>query len=164
MGPLRFPHRAILGGDGQAFSEISRAAGGTALIDCSGSMSLNEDMVRRLMSKLPAIEIALYSGFPANASKGWLCVIARSGRLGDISGLSPKFGGYNVIDGPALVWLGNRRAPRWWISDGAVNGRDGVQSRSLYLEAINLVRQFRIQRMDTAMALLESRKSRTGSV
>ena len=47
-------------GDGQAFAQQSRVMAGTALIDCSGSMSLGESKVRQLMAYLPAVEIALY--------------------------------------------------------------------------------------------------------
>jgi hypothetical protein len=154
MGPLRFPHRAVMGGDGQAFTQMYRAAAGTALIDCSGSMHLDEAAVRQLMSKLPAVEIGLYAGFPKNGRKGWLCAIARSGRLGELSLVSSHFGGCNVVDGPALRWLASKRGPRFWISDGAVNGCEGQQAKSLFLDVLHIVQQFKIQRLDSISSLL----------
>ena len=155
FGPLRYPHRIVVPGDGQAFAQPSRVMAGTALIDCSGSMSLDESIVRQLMARLPAVEVALYSGLPNNTSKGWLCVIARNGRLADLTSVLPSFGSYNVVDGPALRWLATRRSPRFWVSDGAVNGIGGVQSKSLFADVIEIMRQSRIKRLSTLAALLE---------
>lgn len=155
FGPLRYPHRVIVPGDGQAFAQPSRVMAGTALIDCSGSMSLDENKVRQLMAHLPAVEIALYSGQPNNTAKGWLCVIARNGRLADFASVLPNFGSYNVVDGPALRWLATRRPPRFWVSDGAANGVGGVQSKSLFADVIEIMRQSRTKRLSTLAGLLE---------
>ena len=155
FGPLRYPHRVIVPGDGQAFAQQSRVMAGTALIDCSGSMSLDESKVRQLMAHLPAVEIALYSGQLNNTAKGWLCVIARNGRLADLASVLPSFGGYNVVDGPALRWLATRRPPRFWISDGAANGVGGAQSKSLFADVVEIMRQSTTKRLSTLTALLE---------
>jgi hypothetical protein len=143
-----------MGGDGEALAQISRAVAGTALIDCSGSMRLTRPPFGRLCRSCRLRKSGYTQAFQRTA-KGAGSASSRSGRLGELSLVSPKFGACNVFDGPVLRWLASRRGPRFWISDGAVNGCEGQQSKALFLDVLDTVQRFKIQRLDSVSALLD---------
>jgi len=91
----------------------------TILLDASGSMHLPN--VALIVREFPAATVASYS---ARARGGTLRILARDGRCVSATYDDTKFGGANVIDGPALDWLAQQPAPRYWISDGVVTEVD----------------------------------------
>jgi len=106
--------------DGRIFSRTRSHRGGTVLIDGSGSMSLSEQDLNRIVTTAPAATIAIYSG---SGRAGTLTVIGRKGRAATTSGLhSARHGNGNIVDGPALQWLAKQQTPRLWVSDGHVTG------------------------------------------
>jgi hypothetical protein len=156
-GPFRFPHRALPGtGDGKAFGLKARrrARGGTVLLDVSGSMNLNPEDIRRLLTTAPAATIAMYSA-RENLS-GELFILAHRGRqVADI----PRHGGANIVDGPALRWLLRQRPPRIWVSDGRVTGTYDRLTRTGLRECRRLCREGKVRHVfsiDHALKVLDA--------
>src|SRR5688572_17093444 len=72
-GAFRYPHRALPPvADGRAFGARRHVAGGTLLVDCSGSMSLSRDDVASMLAASPAATVALYAALPSSLRKGRL--------------------------------------------------------------------------------------------
>lgn len=147
---------------GKMFVEKRRELGGSILLDCSGSMSLSQEDVMRLVDLAPALLIAGYAGF---SSSGRLRVFVRSGMRVEDDLIGSPAGGGNVVDGPALEWLSRQKEPRMWISDGDVTGLGDGSITSLRSEVAAICRQFRIKRVldiETALTILLSRKLARG--
>jgi len=138
VGAFRYPHRALLpGGDGMAFGLIRRIKGGTILLDCSGSMNINQADIDRLLEMAPMATVACYEGLNQKPS-GSLAVIVRKGwmvKREDIEQWRSTMRRVNVVDGPALEWLSKQEMPRIWISDGKVTGVGDQYFENLNLEA-----------------------------
>ena len=146
------PSRFHRDGRGWRARRRRRQAGGTALIDCSGSMSLTPEMLEDLVSANPAAVVATYSG-DDDRQQGRLHIVARQGRRVRPEHVRPP-GTYNICDGPALDWLGRQPAPRIWVSDGGVTGRGEVCSAALVADAETRARRYRIRRVETTDALI----------
>jgi hypothetical protein len=109
-------HRMCM--DQKVFVQLRRQAGGTLLLDCSGSMGFSEEEIREVVDLLPMATIALYGG---RNDDGDVLIVAEKGRRAMAEDICSP-GGANVIDGPALDWLAAQKSPRIWISDGQVTG------------------------------------------
>ena len=113
--------------DKRLFRVKKNIKGGTVLIDASGSMSLSEDDIFKILESLPAGTVAMYSGTsgihrskrnaPRGNADGELNIIAKNQRM---VGNLPKSFGENVVDYPALIWLSKMPKPRIWVSDEEV--------------------------------------------
>ena len=110
--------------DKRLFRVKKNIKGGTVLIDASGSMSLTEDEIFKILEELPASTVAMYSGTSGyggmkarGGGDGELCIIAKNQRM--VSTL-PESLLENVIDYPALLWLSRMPKPRIWVSDEEV--------------------------------------------
>jgi len=148
-GAFRFPHRALLpAADGRAFGLKRRIHGGAILIDCSGSMHLTTEELSALVSRSPAATVAIYAGLPGEES-GALRIVAKNGRFTPIEEAISSFGKGNVVDGHALRWLSRQPSPRIWVSDGIVTGRDDKTGANLNRERDCIVRDARIQRIES---------------
>lgn len=153
MAPYRLPV------DGRVFVQKKRAVGGTVLIDGSGSMSLNTQDLRKIISTAPAATIAIYSG---HGKKGTLTIIGSKGRVVDDRGLQEaRQQAGNVVDGPALEWLSFQNAPRIWISDGIVTGERDSASFDLAVEAQRICTTHQIKRVAKADAVADLLKAVT---
>lgn len=143
VGALRYPMRALLPAyDGSAFGQKKRSAGGTMLVDLSGSMSISPEQIQTLVRKAPHVKIAMYCS-PGRDS-GSLVILAQRGRqVENIE--ATRVGGANVVDGPALEWLSKQATPRIWISDGQVTGSHESQSVDLTRWATKLKKLGRIK-------------------
>lgn len=122
---LRFAHRYFL--DKAVFAQRLLTEAGI-MIDGSGSMSWNDEDMQFLVSKLPAVQVGVYSGvdFLRNADGisfiGRICIIAKGGRFAKFTGLDPEMSGGNDVDFEALHMLARWPKPRLWLSDGFVCG------------------------------------------
>lgn len=137
--------------DGRAFARTitKPQKGGTVLIDTSGSMHLRPETVHAVLAKIPAATVAIYSG---SRSDGAISIIAKAGRIASAKTIKTRIaqvGGGNIVDGPALAWLGQQAEPRLWVCDGVVTGCNDEGSRVLDLEAEALRRKGRIARFDS---------------
>lgn len=137
--------------DGRIFHRPKRRQpGGTVLVDFSGSMSLDSVRLREIMEAAPAARVAVYSG---RGSSGRIVVVADRGRCANDEGLArARYGGGNVVDGPALRWLAGQSAPRIWVSDGLVTGVDDRPASNLHAEAAAACRAASIVRVPDAAA------------
>lgn len=137
----RYIHRQLV--DGRIFHRVRRQRGGTVLIDCSGSMSLETADLKRILDHSPGASVAVYSG---NVRDGVLRVLASGGRQVEDRWIGAPAGGANVIDGPALQWLSKQTQPRIWVCDGQVTGVNDRMSAVNSLECSVLCQQRSIER------------------
>lgn len=149
---IRSPHRIYC--DGRIFVRSKIRKHGTVLIDLSGSMRIDKETLRDFLHKLPGLEIAGYSGGrvkPADFTVGAMRILARNGRVcADDDVVRPiNYNAGNIIDGPALEWLGTRPGPRIWVSDGDVRGVNDNGSANLTEDAALLCIRHRIRRIKT---------------
>ena len=126
-----FRHFYRLFGDRRVFARPLRnraPAGGTVLIDVSGSMALTAVHIDGIIAAVQAATlVAMYSG---SGDRGELRVVVRNGRRAAPRDLEP-YGGGNIVDLPALEWLARQPAPRVWISDGYVTGCGDITTDAL---------------------------------
>lgn len=143
--------------DGRLFTRRRRREqGGTVLVDYSGSMSLSAEGLREIIDAAPAAKVAVYSG---SGRSGKLVVVADRGRCANAEGLSrARYGGGNVVDGPALRWLAGQAEPRIWVSDGWVTGVGDTLGGNLLAEAANICRGAGIVRVGDADEALAAMK------
>jgi hypothetical protein len=146
--------------DEKVFREAHYVQAGTCLIDCSGSMGIGPEEVRKMVLASPAMTVALYSG---QGDEGPLRIVAHRGRLAKAEDFDDMPGG-NIIDGPALEWLGTQEGPRIWVSDGGVTSINDTPRPANNIHAAMLCVQHRIFRtrhvedVTGALAALRERK------
>jgi len=157
FGVFKYPWRAIPASDYQCFSVKRKKYGGTLLIDLSGSMSIQEHELEAVLKIAPYVTIAGYGGFENEGdTRGGICIIAEDLKKGSGSYAHSYCGGhYNLIDGPALRWLVTQAEPRFWISDGCVNGKHGNTSQSLVHDAENICAKGRVTRIHSLALLIQ---------
>lgn len=155
---LRAPWRLPV--DQKVFREVLRAPRrGAVLVDASSSMSFEMKDIQDLVKTIPAGIIAAYDGSPVT-NIGHLRVLAKHGRIAEPEQFR-FFDGGNVVDGPALQWLGQQQGPRIWVCDGYVTGRGDGSTTQLVKEAFALVEKYSIKRVLTMKeALYEMSKRR----
>lgn len=112
---LRYPERIV--SDRLCFSYKRKANRvGTILIDCSGSMDIDIEQMKRIVQKSNGATIAGYSG---SGDYGTMYVLAKNGRI--VKDM-PHFSVGNIVDYHALMWLIQQRRPHVWVSDASVTG------------------------------------------
>jgi hypothetical protein len=116
----RFMHR-YADGSGTIWARKRRQAGGTVLIDGSGSMEWSEESLVKAMRRAPGTRIAVYSD-------DRLLIVGEGGKLADYGWIEPRLPGGNGSDGRALDWLLSQEAPRTWITDFGVTDYSGDHS------------------------------------
>lgn len=141
--------------DGKIFKQKQRTYGGTILIDASGSMSFSGQDILDIMSELPAVTIAMYNdrydGPLTDGHSRWdvgaLRIIAQGGKRVTEEYLDTHSGGGNLIDGPALDWLGKQPPARIWVSDMYVFGRRNDNSVNLLKDCQQKLKKHNITRL-----------------
>lgn len=128
QGPgLRFAHRYFV--DKAIFGQRLLTEAGI-MVDGSSSMSWTDEDMRFLMTKLPAVQIGIYSGVRSSewdhktglSYVGRICIIAKQGRFARFDKIDPEMNGSNDVDLEALWMLAKWPRPRLWLSDGEVCG------------------------------------------
>jgi hypothetical protein len=66
----------------------------------------------------------------------------------------------NVVDGPALQWLSQQKAPRVWVSDGDVTGLGDRSAPNLSDDVDMLIATAHIRRVPTLDTYLEEIEKR----
>lgn len=110
--------------DKKVFTNKSTVAGGSMMIDCSGSMGFTEQDIREIIDDLPAANIAGYVGYnqKIDGYDGMIKIIAKDGRC-DFNAIDDLQNyGANSVDLDGLKWLAEQPEPRIWISDQQVIG------------------------------------------
>jgi len=140
---IRYPHRILT--DGKPFAVTKRARGGSVLYDISGSMNPDFEKINEALRYAPALSLMMYSG---DYNLGKLIVLSRNGRICDLQRAYNEHGlGGNLIDGPALKFLGKQPEPRVWVSDGQVTGKGAFMFTALLAEAKKICKRHRITRV-----------------
>ena len=125
------------------FDRVTRGDGGVVIIDNSGSMSLSEAQVKKMLESAPSATVATYSAGRSNQSNLW--VIGRKGKMVDTI---PSPNGGNGVDGPALEWSVKQRKnpkdPIIWVSDGGVTGKHDRYDENLVMECIAFCKRHNI--------------------
>jgi hypothetical protein len=156
----RFMHRHSI--DGRIFGRRRKAPGGTVLVDASGSMSLSMEDIEKIITAAPCATVAMYSG---RKDTGSITVIARGGHRADIKAIErvrAQVGSGNIIDGPALEWLGKQAEPRLWVCDGYVTGCNDKNTACLSTSAFAAARRIKAKRfvdLPSAVAAFEQMRS-----
>ena len=128
--------------DKKIFKQKMTQLGGTILIDASGSMSFNGEDILEIMQLLPAVTIAMYNG---TRDTGNLRIIAKNGKRVSEKYLDEHSGYGNIVDGPALEWLGTQPARRIWVSDMHVFGAHGdTAGINLMIDVNKTVKKYNI--------------------
>lgn len=137
------PHRLLrLPIDGRVFGERRKERGiGSLLIDGSGSMGWAQSEIVALLERAPAAVIAVYAGREVD---GTLRILAKRGRM-----VAQEFmrspGGGNIVDFPALQWLAEQPAPRFWMSDTYVTGLHDQHTKANQKQCLDLCKRKRIR-------------------
>lgn len=140
--PMYLP-RFRRGADRAIFGRRRPTAGPLCLlIDVSGSMSWDRSELTKLLQDMPESTLAVYSGRNA---WGQLHIVAKDGmRLSDYDIEDLPHHGGNVVDGPALEWLGEQHGTKVWLSDGGVTGCGDASVTMLRAKAKRLCDQHNI--------------------
>ncbi|MBO71661.1 MAG: hypothetical protein CL508_05250 [Actinobacteria bacterium] len=139
-------HRIIT--DRKVFKRRKHIAGGSLMIDCSGSMGFYNEDIKEIVNTLPASTIAGYVGYghSIGGHDGDIRIIAQKGRLDESAIDNLTEYGANSIDLEALKWLAKQEEPRIWVSDMQVIGVDGAEehrpSLTLSTERIHAILRF----------------------
>ena len=160
----RFISRMVTDPDKRIFARKTRALGGVVVIDASGSMSLDNDDLERIVKASAGSTVLMYSSCMSPSSDSPNCwVIARNGRR--VRNLPEPPGG-NGVDGPALVYASklrtNRRVPIIWVSDGQVTGRRDIQTDNLHTDIKRISRKLKIVRVPTVNQAIRKLKQLQG--
>ena len=121
VGSLRYMHRSLT--DMKVWGLKDRSIPPLAvLVDCSGSMHLDDKNVAQILEMQPASVIAGYSG---SGPKGSLYMLGKDGKFATVEVINKvrdETGYGNIVDGPALTWLSQQKGRLIWISDGQATG------------------------------------------
>lgn len=137
------------------FQRKTRALGGVVIVDCSGSMGLDEDDINAMLSASAGCTIICYSSDCESDSSdsvdGNIHLVAKNGRR--MRGL-PSFPGGNGVDLPALRYgyeyhRLNGLSPVIWISDGQVTGCGDSMTDDLVEQTDTYVRRKKITQVRT---------------
>lgn len=110
--------------DKKVFANKTTVAGGSMMIDCSGSMAFYEEDIREIIDYLPASNIAGYVGYNTkiDGCDGMIKIIAKDGRIDTHAIRDLEEYGANSVDLDGLKWLAQQPEPRIWVSDQQVVG------------------------------------------
>ena len=161
--------------DKKIFTNKTKRNGGTVLIDASGSMEFDADDIEQLVHILPASTCAMYQGHRDDdlADMDWSDTDKEpTGTLGIIASKGkwveeiPYYGYNNIIDGPAMDWLGKQQEPRIIVTDMQVSGisRDGKHvvcdfNAELTVDALKKVKDYNIIVIPTIQKAVEWAKA-----
>jgi hypothetical protein len=119
-------HRILT--DRKVFARRKKIAGGSVMIDCSGSMSWSIEQLREICRILPASKIAGYTGYSVSDKRdgvmyqGDIRIIADKGKYDDNALIELDKYGNNNVDLDAIKWLAQQEEPRIWVTDLQVVG------------------------------------------
>tara|TARA_R100001463_G_scaffold13402_1_gene35750 strand:+ start:3202 stop:4773 length:1572 start_codon:yes stop_codon:yes gene_type:complete len=133
--------------DKKIFKQKQRTYGGTILIDASGSMHFDGEDILEIMQLLPAATIAMYNDRGQGYDTGSLRIIGAGGKRVTTEYLRKFSGGGNLVDGPALDWLGTQKASRIWVSDMYVFGKGNSNSYNLLQDCYQKMKRNGITRL-----------------
>jgi len=131
--------------DRKVFQSRKTIAGGSMMIDCSGSMGFYSDDVEEIVNLLPASWIAGYVGYHGKHEgyDGDIRIIADNGSMSRQAINKLNQYSANSVDFEALKLLAEQPEPRIWVSDQQVIG---VSERTGRVETLSHERVKEIER------------------
>lgn len=141
--------RMLTDPDKRIFDRRAKSRGGVILIDQSGSMSLDDDDIWRIIEHAPGCVIIGYAHRPGSEHEPNVWVLADRGKVVDHV---PYGNSGNGVDGPAIRFAASKRRkgePFVWVCDGVVT--DAIHDttyHNLDVECIRLVRKHGIHMVD----------------
>lgn len=156
----RRPDRLLTDPERRIFTETVRGAGGIVVFDCSGSMGVAHDVIRRTTALFAGATVLAYTNAmdrSGSESNAW--VLARNGRMiseTDMNKLRLNRG--NGCDGEALRWaVRNKRKGDFilWVSDVGVTGHGDAQTHEMIVDCAELVRRHGIIQVNDTEAAVE---------
>lgn len=124
------------------FAKKSKSLGGTVVIDISGSMSLSEYEIEKMVMSASGSTVWCYSATCNGLESENMWLVAHNGKR---VRTMPAGNGGNGVDLPALAFAYSRKRRRKdlmiWVSDGQVTGRSGEYTRNLRRATAKFVRQ-----------------------
>jgi hypothetical protein len=139
LNATRFVNAIIQGDSKGLFSRrLRHKAGGTVVIDASGSMGATAENLKQLAQQVPTATIAYYSG--NDRGKGMLSIYAHKGKryAGELP--NETLQGGNAVDLQAVQWLLQHGKPWHLVSDleftGGVLGSE-IVAHSLVERAVS---------------------------
>lgn len=147
----RYMHRDLT--DGKVFGRAGkRRANSVVLVDCSGSMRLTTEDIKKILEQCPESIVAIYSG---HTLAGTLRIVAKDGRY--YPPLNEGMSGSNTVDIYALDWLAAQKPKRkFWVSDGLMTGKAGFLHPKWLRYASRLLKKHKIERVGNVHDLLKS--------
>jgi len=127
------------------FTRKTRSLGAVVVIDCSGSMSLDDSDIDEMIGVSAGATVLCYSsGGSPSPNEPNAYIVARRGRK--IRQL-PNWEGGNGCDAPALMYgikelRESSRQPVIWISDEQVTGRRDIQNKILREETDKIKKKY----------------------
>lgn len=141
------------------FSRKTKSLGAVVVVDCSGSMSLSDYDIHKLLENTSGATVLCYStGSRADEEHPNAWIVARKNR--QVRRL-PDFPGGNGCDAPALRYAltlrENSKQPIVWVTDYGVTGKSDSHNDALVKECKALERRYGIivmRNIDRAIAKL----------
>lgn len=165
---VRHIDRIVTDPEQRIFSATAKSLGGVVVIDCSGSMHLEESDVERLVNASAGATIVLYRHkrtATGETKTPNLYIFAKGNRR---ARQLPSLGGYNGVDAPALEYAAKLRQrasqPIIWVSDGAYNGQDQSGGEKLDNDMHNVTRKYNIIRLSTVDDAIEYLRRKQGAI
>jgi len=164
---LRYPGRLVTDEQRRAFARRAPSRGGIIVIDQSGSMDLEPQVMEELLRRAPDALVLGYSHRPGDRGRSpnaWLLC-----DRGTVAATYPSGNVGNGVDGPALRWALARRQgdePVVWVTDGQVTDSHDHPDATLTRECAQLVRRHRVRLardVSDATALLRSNRATASS-
>jgi hypothetical protein len=150
---LTDPHKRV-------FDRYTKGQGGIVVIDQSGSMSLNERDVMKIVEAAPGCVIIGYSHIPGTEDQPNVWILADRGKV--VSTVR-EGGSGNGVDGPALRFAQAKRKagePFVWVCDGDVtDGKYDQNNQMLSDECAKLVIKYGIHMVYNTDAAVDALKA-----
>ena len=134
--------------DRKVFQSRKTIAGGSMMIDCSGSMGFYSDDVEEIVNLLPASWIAGYVGYHGkhDGYDGDIRIIADNGSMSKSAIEELNQHGANSVDLEALKLLAEQPEPRIWVSDQQVIGvNEEGRATTLSHERVKEIERFMLK-------------------
>ena len=140
----RYINRLLTDPEQRVFAGRRQSAGGTVLIDQSGSMHLSDADLWKIVAAAPGCTVIGYSHLAGSRDQPNIWILAQRGRA--VSNI-PLGNGGNGVDGPALHFALQRHRrgePFIWVCDGYVTDEHDNFSNNLAEQCAQTVIQNRI--------------------
>ena len=145
----KYMNRLLTDPSRRIFAKKAKSLGGVVVIDCSGSMSLSDSDIEKLVTSASGSTIWAYSATCRDyeLENCWL-IADRGKRVREL----PEFHGGNGVDLPAIAFARryrrNKNDMMIWISDGRVTGNGDTSDSRLRRATAHFIRKNNIHHVE----------------